>query len=67
MDKRPKAPGKLAGKRTRTTPEAPAGLVGPWIARAACATADSEIFFPVGQEPDTAAKQYCSRCPLAWW
>ena len=64
MNKHPTAPSKPPGRQTRTISNAPAAAVGLWIARAACATADPEIFFPVGQESDTAAKEYCARCPV---
>jgi WhiB family transcriptional regulator, redox-sensing transcriptional regulator len=64
MGKDPTAPRKPHGQRPRRITEAPAVPVGPWAGRAACTTADPETFFPVGNEPNAAAKQYCARCPV---
>jgi WhiB family redox-sensing transcriptional regulator len=64
MDKHPTVPRKPYKQRTRTIPEAAPVSIGSWAGRAACATADPETFFPVGNEQDAAAKQYCARCPV---
>jgi hypothetical protein len=39
-------------------------LLGPWAARALCAQADPEIFFPPAGDPGTEAKKICARCPV---
>lgn len=41
-------------------------LPGGWTARAACRTADPEMFFPDKGDPKTAAaaKRFCARCPV---
>ena len=62
MEKHPTTPRKSPGQRPRTTRDVPAAPIGPWVDLAACVTAEPEIFFPVGNEPDATAKQYCARC-----
>ncbi|HZR48126.1 MAG TPA: WhiB family transcriptional regulator [Streptosporangiaceae bacterium] len=38
--------------------------MGPWAARAQCADADPELFFPPGDDPAAEARQICSQCPV---
>jgi WhiB family redox-sensing transcriptional regulator len=57
-------------RRTLPAPAVPArGLLASWRESAACAGADTELFFPVGSTGPAvsdirAAKAFCGRCPV---
>jgi len=49
---------------SKTPPDLAIVAIGPWAARARCADADPELFFPPGDGPATEARQICSQCPV---
>lgn len=63
MTTSPWAPGKGRPRPTSAAPLAPGGSAA-WMDRAACASADPEIFFPATGESDATAMQYCANCPV---
>lgn len=38
--------------------------LGAWTRRAACASADPEVFYPAPGDQATAAKAICATCPV---
>ncbi len=48
----------------RHLPEQTAAALGPWAARALCADADPEAFFPPNGDPATQARHVCRQCPV---